>query len=147
MKNFLLFLLIIPSICLAQKSKHGDWWTDSNGKYMQAYTLNESGAALGVICSEYCIYYANLLAKCNVGNSYNALLSTENGATPIRAKCEIIDDRYLLTLQTNADITASLYGAQTAGIAIPLEDGRFSVARFSLFGSDEAVIPPKKAST
>ena len=65
-KLFLLLILIIPSLCFAQ-TKHTDWWTIIKGNYFYAYTNNESDAALGVICSDGCVYYANLLVECRGG--------------------------------------------------------------------------------
>ena len=144
-KLFLLLILIIPSLCFAQ-TKHNDWWTIIKGNYFYAYTNNESDAALGVICSDGCVYYANLLVECKEGESYNALLSTENGAIPIRITCMFVDDKYLFSLQPNDDITSAFNGAKTVGIAVPLDDGKFSVARFSLTGSENAFKELYKAS-
>jgi hypothetical protein len=133
-----LMLALASSPAGAREARHGDWIADEGRDYTEAYTSNESGSVFGLLCGRGCLFYLNILHKCDQGSAYPAMINSDAGAYPVELKCFILDKDYIMTFPADGDFADILEAGGTIGFAVPLEGGQFGVSRFSLKGSVDA---------
>lgn len=144
--RILIYLVIIffPLISHAEKSKSGDWILDIDGDsdFTEAFTANQSGSALGFICSisaNKCFYYISPQTTCEVGATGVILVNSDAGALSATTKCTKLSSAYYSVIQETNDIHSAVIESNNIGIAIPMKDGQFKVVRFSLRGANAAI--------
>jgi hypothetical protein len=133
-----LMLAIANAPAVAKKAAYGDWIADEAGDYTEAYTSNESGSVFGLICGRECVFYLNILHKCEQGHAYPAMINSNGGAYPVDLKCFVLDGDYIVTFPVTGDFADMLEAGGTIGFAVPLANGQFGVSRFSLKGGLDA---------
>lgn len=120
------------------KRLHADWVSDVDGGYTEAFTTNESGAHLGMLCFEKCVYYYRPNFSCRDGAVYSSLISSAAGASPVDIRCAVINatrgPKFALIFTDFEQIQQAISGGGSLGIAIALKSGEFNVSRFSLDG-------------
>jgi hypothetical protein len=153
LKSYKLTLLILCSLINFAQAEpsdfhdNGDWSWFFDSEYLNgvAATLNDSGLIFGQFCEpleQSCYYMVSLSASCISDAEIPALASASSGVSHITLICdEGIDNeeyRYFITPFDTIDaIIRNSNGV--LGIAIGLEDGRFAVERFSLFGVNKTL--------
>lgn len=137
--HFIVLLgLLGPLTCRAEPVSVGNWSVDTNGKYVSAYTVNESESVFGMLCdSESCVFYTNLRTTCEKGTQYQSLISgSAGGATAMVLHCRPITEngqtRYILLIGGFDDMEQIVMGGGVLGIAVVLQSGEFNVSRFDL---------------
>lgn len=91
-KTLGILLFASPSASAADL-RFRDWVADVTGDYGEAFTHNESGSAIGVLCgveSQRCLAYLRSNTSCAEGDKQVALVNTESGAFPIEMLCSKI---------------------------------------------------------
>lgn len=137
--------LVIFTVCLAlisnveaRKEFSGDWITDISSGIGEAYVTNSSNSLFGLLCMEQCVWYVDFQKKCDDGDKYTALISSDIGATSVDMKCIHLGKRPLMTLNDFDTIQRITLQAKSIGFAIALPDSKFHVSRFSLNGAGDA---------
>jgi hypothetical protein len=133
-----LAIAIASAPAYARKATYGDWIAEEAGDYTEAYTSNESGSVFGLICGRECVFYLNILHKCERGDSYPAMINSDAGAYSVDLKCFVLDGDYIMTFSATGDFADILEAGGTIGFAVPLANGQFGVSRFSLKGGIDA---------
>jgi hypothetical protein len=128
-----------PLVRIAPAPAYGSWKFSEEGDLTGAYTTNESGSVFGILCGKTCVFYLNMRTTCTKNNIYPAMINSHAGSAAIRLRCHIVDDRYLLLTEAEESYFDMLGEGGVVGFAIPLENGKFSVSRFSLTGGMSAV--------
>jgi len=77
--------------------------------------------------------------KCNDGDKYSALMSSNAGASAVTLNCLVLKDRFINFIEPFDDVTGHIKDSDNIGFAIALKSGRFNVSRFSLKGSESAI--------
>ena len=145
---FALIPLVLPLLATAQKVAQ-DWFSVTEGdEYYFAVTLNESNSVLGQWCyfsSGNCVYLIGTTTACEGENPYPILANSDAGSQMLQVKCGgawtdnqgIKRYRYLFTAFD--DIDSIVRKANSVGFAMPLQNGRFNVVRFTLNTSNAQI--------
>jgi hypothetical protein len=148
MRAIALFLCLttVAAAVLAQQPRRWGAWEygrDSAGEYIYAATVNDSGHVLGQYCyadSENCIYLLAMTTSCVSGNKYPVLLNADTGSQSVEIYCgDRLGSRYRYIFSNFDSIDEVVKKASLVGFAVPLQEDRFSVVRFDLRGSNEAI--------
>ncbi|GAD89779.1 hypothetical protein VHA01S_027_00350 [Vibrio halioticoli NBRC 102217] len=143
--------LILLTLCLfyagsalSAEKAHKDWVIDTDGsEYFYAATLNNSGHVFGKYCyfeSENCMYITGVDIKCTNGNKYPALVNSDSGSMNTTLHCGgRVEGQNVLIFENFDDIEATVKKSKQLGIAIPMENGKFKVSRFSMSGSTYSI--------
>lgn len=151
-KPLLLLLVTLLSTILANESyaaatnqaQSKDWvWSlspDADGMYY-AGTENSVGNVLGLFCysnepGDNCFYATQLGSTCVHKHTHTAILNSEDGAAPVTLTCGTNNNFSIAPFDT---VSSAVRGKSVLSIAIPLDDGSFTVSRFSLKGSTAAI--------
>jgi hypothetical protein len=144
-KTLWILLCAFPSASAADL-RFGDWVAHVTGNEREAFTNNESGSALGVLCSvesQHCLAYLRANTTCSEGNKQVALVNTDSGAFPIDMLCSKIRGQsgpeFVNLLGSYDDMRDVILKHNSIGIALPMTGGQFKVVRFSLIGSNQAI--------
>lgn len=144
-------LMVLPTSSQAQRTPppivrnepateaFGDWVVEARATYFGAYTNNESGTSFGVLCGKECVAYASSAVECKPNQLYPALINSDGGAHSVVFKCLIVEGTYVYATDFTESVVEDISAGGRIGIAMPLADGRFSVSRYSLRGSLQAV--------
>jgi hypothetical protein len=125
-----------------------DWLFQDNGSSgAEAWTVNDSGSQIGVVCfgKSNCIaYFVSDSGTCQDDSKYPALLNSASGALALTTVCKKIESqtgkpRFVLVINEFNAVLDSILKDHNLGIVIPMASGMFKVARFSLEGSNEAL--------
>lgn len=134
----ILSLALIAANVRAAEIKPGDWiWTATptpSGTYL-ALTANPDKSILSTECSPKdlsCVYIVDLNTTCKTETYYPALLNSNLGAEPIKLRCV---DGEIMAIQDYAVIHRVVKSASNLSIAIPRDNGNFTVSRFNLSGA------------
>lgn len=148
------FAFIGEAACVAAPAVVGNWMVQKDtGWGSEAWTVNASGSQLGVLCYQTsgCLtYFIPDSVTCDDGGQYPALLNTELGAVSLSAVCKRIttssgQTRYVMVIDEYKTVLGAILKDHVLGIVIPMADGAFSVARFSLDGSRDAIAAVNQA--
>jgi len=111
-----------------------------------AYTNNDSGSTLGVICiaAQNCSVYLKTATACEDGAKYPVLVNADSGAVSASLTCENIASasekkNFVFVFDDFSTILSTIMKDQSIGVALPLASGQFRVTRFSLTGSNETL--------
>ncbi|TFI57692.1 hypothetical protein E2493_13670 [Sphingomonas parva] len=116
-----------------------DWTVGHADPYVFAYTENASHSEFGLICRDGCIFYLDVQLACEDGHAYPAMMNSRNGSDTFDLQCILVDGSPLLTAGPTDTLVGAIKSGGEIGFAVPLESGRFNVARFSLAGGVEAL--------
>lgn len=128
--------VVVPHTPVQSIGRYGAWSVVAGRNTVDAFTGNGSGSVFGVICGTSCVAYVGINKNCADGDTYPALINSDNGGYAIDLKCLAVGDQRLLII--GHDFVDYLDGKQI-GVAVPLENGLFAVSRFSLSGAIQAV--------
>lgn len=125
----------------------GDWDLDFSIEGIQiAKVVNASGTALGILCTlgvDKCVAYLALSdMTCSPGKSFPMMMNIATGATNLSARCEKLEVQrvvHMLVLDEFSAFTSAVESGGEIGFAVPLDDGKFQVMRFSSRGAVAAV--------
>lgn len=135
-------LLSHPSQSETFTSKDWIWSTDSKDFY-HASTINSADHILGQFCyfdSGSCLYIVSMETSCTEDNEYPTLINSNIGAIQLTLTCGHKFKEYNVMYINKFDEMDNLVKSATRlGIAIPMENDKFKVARFSLAGSTYAI--------
>ena len=149
---------VLISLCSpcwsAQPVTVKDWVFQKQGNgTAEAWTVNESGSQLGVVCYRKgsCLaYFVSDSGSCDDGSKYPALMNAGSGALSLSTVCRKIETdsgkaRFVLVINEFDPVLDSMLKDHNMGIVIPMANGMFKVARFSLEGSNEALSAVNRA--
>lgn len=142
-----IFLTCVCGTAIAQvRATFVDWSTGitSTGNALFAATVNDSGNVLGQYCypgEGSCIYLLGMRTSCKEGSKYPVLVNSDKGSLQVQVLCSGRQQgnlyEYVFTeFDKIDDVVMTAY---RVGFAVPLEGDQFTVIRFSLIGSNEAV--------
>lgn len=136
-------MLFFKSAFADGTSKEWFWVTDDSDNFYYAATLNSSGHLIGQYCffkSGDCKYLLGAGITCTEGNEYPALINSTSGSTHVTIICGgKVGDQNVFLLSPFDDIDSIIRNADRIGIAVPMENDKFKVSRFSLSGSTHAI--------
>jgi len=125
--------------------KIGDWYYSAGGDISEAYTVSDTGATFGMLCSRSlnsCSLYLRSEDTCNAGATIPVLVNAPNGSETLTATCRALNTTsgtvYALVLTLLANGTLSADG-NFIGFALPMQNGAFHVYRFSTTGASSAI--------
>lgn len=118
--------------------KFGDWLVEARPSFFGGYTHNESGSTFGILCGKTCVVYKTSDASCVVGKDYGFLVNAAPGAQFFRMRCIVVEESYTYVIGLSDYFVDALKAGGQIGFATPMEDGRFTVSRYSLRGGMEA---------
>ena len=140
------FLIVICGPLSAQRQNFNDWTTGvtTTGNALYAATANDSGNILGQYCypgDGNCYYLLGLRTSCKEGNNYPVLLNSDQGSATVAVRCNgrVQNGLFEYVFTEFSRIDDVVMKAYRVGFAVPLEGDQFTVIRFSLVGSNEAV--------
>ena len=150
-----LALLVPAPSWAAQPVKVKDWVFQKTNGMAEAWTVNDSGSQLGVVClaaSNCMAYFVSDSGTCEDGSKYPALLNSASGAFALTTVCRKIESdsgkpRFVLVINELDQVLDAMIKDHTLGIVIPMASGMFKAARFSLEGSNEALAAVNQAIT
>lgn len=136
------FLLV--STCAAADSKrYGAWTVDTSIPGFQiATTTDDADSAAGVICNREvngCEAYVAPDIRCTNGADYPLMLNSSLGAFAMTSKCMHIGDFHVLITDSFDNMINAFESGGEIGVAIPMANGEFRVARFSTVGAVAAI--------
>jgi hypothetical protein len=126
----------------------GDWGTGAtNDGQLFAISVNQSGGILMKSCdpsSGMCFWYVGVADTCRAGETVPALLSSSQGAVSLNLTCQgpvkIGSATMYREVISNPDVMDNLLvSTLPLGIAVALQNGAFTVYRFSMSGARQAV--------
>lgn len=141
-----LALLSVGSIA-APSQQVGDWYYSLNGDISEAYTVSDSGATFGLLCSRSansCAFYIRSSTTCEGGQSGAVLENAPSGSANLTGACRPLTTQsgtiYAIVLTPTTGLASSLgTNGQEVGFAEPMEGGQFRVYRFSTTGAGRAI--------
>jgi len=123
-----------------------DWvpgYDKKAGKFVFAATVNSAGHIFGQYCyfkDESCLYLIGIGINCEPGSEYPALINADTGSAFVRLVCfHKYESQHVLAVNSFDDIDRIVKKATRFGIAVPMQNDDFKVARFSLRGATEAI--------
>ncbi len=120
----------------------GDWRVNANNGLTEAFTVNESGSKLGLLCSSgsgSCVFYLASSISCTQRAHGIVLVNVTGGAFSLTTTCQKLDTQWLVTLNNFKLMKTTIEHERVIGFAFPLSDGEFRAIRFSLDGSTAAI--------
>lgn len=141
-----LALLSAESVA-APNQQVGDWYYSLKGDISEAYTVSDSGATFGLLCSRSansCAFYIRSSTTCESGQSGAVLENAPSGSANLTGACRPLTTEsgtiYAIVLTPMTGLASSLgTDGQKIGFAEPLEGGQFRVYRFSTTGAGTAI--------
>ena len=155
MKKLITVLAIIASVgsypLLAETFTSKDWrWSSNNQNFYYAATTNSSGHIFGQYCyfdSESCLYIVTLGVTCDEDAEYPVIFNSNKGSGASTVTCaKEIEGVNAFFISNFDDIDNIVRQGSKIGIAVPMDDGKFKVVRFSLSGSEYAIDLMRAAS-
>ena len=138
----ILCLLFVGQSCAiaAESVAYKNWIVDITNNTTEAHTANDSGSSFGLFCSrDSCLFYVHQNFDCKPGEKYSALVNSGAVSGPISVECAKINGTVFQILVPFNLVLEASKNAEVIGFAFPLSNGAFTVARFSLAGSAEAM--------
>ena len=137
----LCFLVVGQSSVIAAESvAYQNWIVDITNNTTEAHTANDSGSSFGLFCSrDSCLFYVHQNFDCKPGEKYSALVNSGAVSGPVSVECAKINGNIFQILVPFNLVLEASKNAEVIGFAFPLSNGTFTVARFSLAGSAEAM--------
>ncbi|MGB0662768.1 MAG: hypothetical protein ACPGMR_03155 [Pontibacterium sp.] len=145
MKGIMYCIIFLSLLSLTAEAASTKWlWSNSDNKNMFfAATTTEAGRFFGQFCyldSNTCHYKMRVDLPCTVGQEYPVLVNTDIGARHLAVICFGNTTKGAILDFNNFDMIDELVkSASVIGIAIPVENNRFKVFRFSLIGSAKTI--------
>lgn len=145
LRSFLLALsaLLASTGASAQLLTFGQWTFGRTSDGFYASTTNDSGHALGRYChGESCVYLLGVTNACTKGDRYPVLVNTTSGSRTLEVYCNGPlegGNKYQYAFTAFDDVERMVFRAPKVGFAIPFAGAAFTVVRFSLIGSNEAI--------
>jgi len=125
--------------------KIGDWYYSAGGDISEAYTVSDTGAIFGLLCSRSlnsCSLYLRSEDNCDAGATIPVLVNAPNGSESLTATCRVLNtasgtiDALVLTVLANGTLSTD---GNFIGFALPMKNGAFHVYRFSTTGASSAI--------
>lgn len=138
-------LCMLAFACAAKAQGVGQWIYKNSEPDYYAGTLNDSGNGFGQHCSPgegSCVYFIGLSTRCEDGEDYPALLSSDFGAYSVNLTCQgrTPDGKmHRYVISPFKDVDSAVRNSKRIGIALALEGDQFRVVRFSLDGAVAAI--------
>lgn len=145
-------LMLWGSVAWGEEFTSGDWtWSVDDSETYYAGTENSAGQMLAQFChldTGNCVYAVGFDTTCDEGDSYPALVNTDNGASSIEFLCggELKDGSHLMLIQDFDQIDGIVRKAKRIGFALPMQGDEFKAVRFSLKGSVAAIDAMRKVA-
>ena len=138
----MLCLLVVGQSCViaAESVAYKNWIVDITNNTTEAHIANDSGSSFGLFCSrDSCLFYVHQNFDCKPGEKYSALVNSGAVSGPVSVECAKINGNIFQILVPFNLVLEASKNAEVIGFAFPLSNGAFTVARFSLAGSAEAM--------
>lgn len=144
-KLLVLWLACFSNPVLAERTVVGDWLWDSKSNFNYSVTLNDKGESLGQYCyfeSGNCFFAFRNKIACKDTYNYPALVSSDNGTQHLKLTCVAPDKKKkpLFVVAPFDDLEEIIETSKKIAIVVGLSDGVFKVSRFSLKGSNKAIL-------
>ena len=156
MNAWKVFLACVPvfwgAVASGEEFTSGDWtWSVDDPEIYYAGTQNSAGHMLAQFCEPAdgsCFFAVGFETTCDEGDSYPALVNTDNGAYSIEFLCggEIKDGSNLMLVQDFDQIDDIVRKSKRIGFALPMQGDEFKAVRFSLKGSVAAMDAMRKVA-
>lgn len=147
-RRFLLVSAIVGGFTMEcdviAQERYGAWEVSagSDSGLVSVSTTNQDGNILMRTCgveADVCSRVFTVNLTCKDGDEYPALGNSNAGASHLNLRCGgKIKNDHMMQFTDFDDAESLLNSSGIAGIAFPLESGRFSVVRFSLDGLERA---------
>lgn len=141
MKKFAIGLSVFFSAATAYGANES-WSLQLIEGFQIARVLNDADLATGIICSvenQSCRAYVTMPASCEVDADYPMMINSPVGALPISTTCFEVGGKKLYVIDQFDNSIAAFESGGEIGFAMPLENGKFTVARFSTRGASAAI--------
>lgn len=141
-------LALVSSLAAAAPAQPvGDWYYSLEGDISEAYTVSDTGAVFGLLCSRSgntCSFYIRSSSTCDSGESTVILENAPSGSADLSGACRPLTTDsgtiYAIVLSPMKAVVSSLgKDGQVIGFAEPMEGGQFRVYRFSTTGAGSAI--------
>lgn len=141
-------LVFVSSVAIAAPAQPvGDWYCSLEGDISEAYTVSDTGAVFGLLCSRSantCSFYIRSSSTCESGQSSAILENAPSGSANLSGACRPLTTAsgtiYAIVLSPMKSVVSSLStDGQVIGFAEPMEGGQFRVYRFSTTGAGSAI--------
>jgi hypothetical protein len=136
----LITLLTFTTLASAEVENIGKWTLDTRSPgFAEAYTSNDSGSVLGMICAPKCFTYLDAGLKCKQGATYPVLYSAASGVGVKEGVCIHMKDRQFLRLEDAKFIVENSESGALMGFSIGMPNARFKVIKFNMEGAHNAI--------
>lgn len=123
-----------------EKVAYQNWIVDISSATTEAYTANDSKSSFGVFCAaDKCLFYLHQALQCQPGAKYSVLMNSATVSTALSIQCTQIGSNLFQILDPFDAVLNAVKAGDTIGFAVALQSGAFSVTRFSLAGSTDAI--------
>lgn len=139
--EIILALLLFSASALAnEKIPYQNWVVEIGAETTEAYTANDSNSSLGLFCGgATCVFYLNPNLNCHPNNKNTVLMNGSTVSAAIGMQCTLVGKHYFQILDPFDQVLNAVKAGGNIGFAVALQGGAFSVYRFSLNGSLQAL--------
>jgi hypothetical protein len=139
--------MLLTGGATANPARVGKWSVQKSPSVQYAFTQNDAGAEIGIIClmeSRDCLAYIITTNQCSDGAIIPMMLNTPVGANTVQTVCRHFPaDQGKVTMMnvvTEFDVLkTAMESGGTIGFAIPMQSGAFHVLRFDTAGGTLAI--------
>lgn len=104
-----------------------------------ALTTDGENTAFGLMCGPDCLVYIEAREPCIEGREYPARIEAGTSDYTVTLACKAEEGGPLLVMSYNERFARLIAGQKSVGFTVTREDGKLSVFRFPLAGSDKAI--------
>lgn len=133
-------LLMFTTLANAEKERIGEWTLDTRSPgFAEAFTSNDSGSVLGIICAPKCFSYLDANLTCEAGSTYPVLYSAASGVGVREGVCIHIKQRQFLRFEDAKFISENSNSDELLGFSIGMPNAQFKVLKFDMKGAQAAI--------
>ena len=136
----LLTVLLHGQAFANEKIAYQNWFVEIGPETTEAYTANDSNSSLGLFCGgTTCVFYLNPNLNCQPNTKNAVLMNGPTVSAAISMQCTLVGKHYFQILDPFDQVLNAVKAGGNIGFAVALQGGAFSVYRFSLNGSLQAL--------
>ncbi|MBU3551658.1 hypothetical protein [Polynucleobacter sp. MWH-Berg-3C6] len=138
---FIIYVLFIPwSVKASEVAIYQDWHVLATPTTIEAYTSPNPNSSFGLYCNiDQCMFYLHDALLCRPGAVSPVLMSSIQSASSLSMRCSLIGAKLFQILDPFTTVLNTLRSVGIVSFAVPLQNGTFGLATFSLQGADAAI--------
>lgn len=139
-----IFSILYSSVSYSEIQTSKDWVWNFDDEFAYAATMNDSERLLGQFCKYddgVCTYRVTFGASCEKDSDYPSILNSSLGSHSVNLVClyNADDGEGVFAISPFEKIDELVKKSDSIGFAVPMDDSKFKVVRFSLSGSTYAI--------